>query len=1099
MRRGLRLVGVLVLLVLPSVPALGEESADEHPARTAGLQALKAGNPDEAVGHLLHALTAHPDSAQLLLDLIRATEPKKDFNAIWRHRYVCATADEKGRFKPAKELLKTLFAEKDEVLVGLAKARAKAASDIARELARAKGPGRNLVAATWYELLERVVRDCPPLRKTYLRKARSAVRTTVPKTLEVIKAIEKAAPVAFRSKDPGHPLRLGRALIGLAAQFGKGDSAPSGVDGGRMRSLGERLQRSAREALAEVQMEPLTVEALEAMSSEEIEAFNDKHTNMSTPGRAITPQGLYEVVSPCGHGTLLAAAKHVEPIHETLAKWFGKDPFQKRRGQIRIFPEFSDLESEGTPYWWAKGFQSGSITTIQFSLGSVNEMMRILTHELTHRFDQVFHPAMPAWLSEGRAEWTEGAWTTLDELTLRERYLSFRHIRKFWSWYGDSHGLKQLLRQQMDDYRDNYTTGHVLWVFLTTWRDKNDKPVFQSQTKAFLASLVNAPADTVAHFEQFFCDGAEGRPEDLKAFAKLLQKFVDGFSERPRAKWVKRYVGEPSMGGGVEIFDGPVLSRTRERTEPFFGQDHIRNAAMVLGEIGQHKAGVALLIWALNRDELRASELELLESLLNAANAKQAGVAAYMERLRRAAWPADRESPVDRSVFLKGSLRSYIAALEEAAKARDDADLHECAVVFKEEHARLALPLGLSKLPTVPPGKDDEVLPEHRIPVEVDRRGWKRDKLHDYDRSAPDKGWMKTAEGHLVVGRNTAVTAGDAMTDFGDVFVRTKERFRTGYAFRTRIHILSPFVSGAVVFGYKRHDRSLQMSFDGGIQPRHGAERGADIIDTLRVRLEGGRPFERVTGEYATWDSVGLVKENNSFDLVVHVKGSRIECWIDGKRAGRISDPDGLPLDGHIGFAKDAGAYRVENPVILPLERVDPKSGQIPFDAEIHTPRIRMGHWVVGGRLFGATPSPHGTIVVWYPLGYFEGEEASLDEVAGILRRRFRPLRNLLKKEHHRADCLVVLPEAWKKALTARFKKEIGTVMGKRMRVRFHGEGTERSPPDNHRYWGYEPAWMFLDPQGIVRAYAYRRFPDDARVDGRRNLFHVWLELTRGW
>ena len=59
-------------------------------------------------------------------------------------------------------------------------------------------------------------------------------------------------------------------------------------------------------------------------------------------------------------------------------------PFDGRRGVARIVPEVDDLETEGAPYWWAAGFQSGDRTTVRFSWGTIPGLGRTLTHELTH-------------------------------------------------------------------------------------------------------------------------------------------------------------------------------------------------------------------------------------------------------------------------------------------------------------------------------------------------------------------------------------------------------------------------------------------------------------------------------------------------------------------------------------------------------------------------------------------------------------------------------------------------------------------------------------------------------------------------------------------
>src|SRR5690606_29548560 len=94
---------------------------------------------------------------------------------------------------------------------------------------------------------------------------------------------------------------------------------------------------------------------------------------------------------------------------------YGQDPFLDRPGTVRIVPEAEGLEAEGVPYWWAGGFQSGDLTVLRFSASNIPDLGRGLTHELTHRFDGATYPGLPAWLMEGKAVWTGGAYDAMTD------------------------------------------------------------------------------------------------------------------------------------------------------------------------------------------------------------------------------------------------------------------------------------------------------------------------------------------------------------------------------------------------------------------------------------------------------------------------------------------------------------------------------------------------------------------------------------------------------------------------------------------------------------------------------------------------------------
>ena len=142
-------------------------------------------------------------------------------------------------------------------------------------------------------------------------------------------------------------------------------------------------------------------------------------------------------------------------------------------------PEASGLESEGAPFWWAAGFQGGDTTTVRFSCGTIEGLGHLLTHELTHRFDGAIYPGIPSWLAEGKAVWTGGAYGKAEDETFVDAWADVGAIEAaFLKGYGDLGKFTKLISGTLDDYRDNYTAGFALYVYLTTRKPQGTMAVF---------------------------------------------------------------------------------------------------------------------------------------------------------------------------------------------------------------------------------------------------------------------------------------------------------------------------------------------------------------------------------------------------------------------------------------------------------------------------------------------------------------------------------------------------------------------------------------------------------------------------------------------
>ena len=1079
-------------------PAPGGDPAEHAVERLAARKALDAKDYAKALEHCRAALAVYPDSALVLEDLIEASANDADVRALAMHRWLTATVDKNGRFAPSKALAPHLPKD-DAAWTGPAKARARAATDVVKAIGRAKGAGKYLEAQGLRALLRRILAASPSLRHVHRDDADRALDKARPTTASVLKAMAKAASKAQGSRNAPLRLRLGRAFTGIASHARQSmRGTPNGSEK-RWADLGNKLVLSAERDLEDRQMEPLTLEALEAMEDkpEAIRAFNDAHTDIATPGRSRSKRGRYDIVSTCGYGTQLAATKWVEVAHDRLAAYFGGDPFERTPGLVRIVPTPAELERENAPYWWAAGFQQGSITRMHFSHGTAMDMMRTLAHELTHRFDGAFHSAMPTWAVEGHAVWAEGAFHTLDAKTFDMMYCDAVRIAKTWQWYFSPHGLRELLEGKIKDYRDNYTAGHALWIYLSTWKKKGVR-IYEEPFAAWKKSLKSRIANPTDDFTARFCDGASGRPSGLQAFCDAFRAFVEGFqveNVKDAPPWVREYTLFKSKPRLWRALDAPSLHRNRDREEPSFGQDHIIEGARVLAALEDRRAAVGLLEWAIVHDEVLAMDLDVLLEQLVALGAHGPATALLIERERHARGLPPSASRVDRTKLAPPSLGGFLNALEQAVELREAQGLARTALALRKEHDALASWVGRARLPPsgLKPPKDMAQWGRSR---RLDAEGWVSDTLAGYDRvKQPDK-WATTAEGHLLVGTKALSTVNQSVrAEEARVFVRSKMRVHANYRLRCRVQILTPFIRGAVVFGHRRLDRATHLSIEAGAPPKDGdVAEGRVRHVRIRAYLDTHRAYDRRVIDEGEGGTV-MLDDVSRFTLEIDVRGPRADVRIDGRHVGRMTDAEGLPVDGHIGFAVKVGAMRIESPVVYDLDDVTAEDPRDLAEPSVARPRYAMGSWVEGCRFDGIPEAPHGSVVIWLPKDMEAESAGKLDrEIESMAARVDADLTELL----HRARIDLAIPKVWSEAKRAKIAAAFKKGAGERAGVLEHGE-QGKVAEDGDR-WGIGPTFLFIDPRGIVRLVRDEAWPGlKPTRGGERNAWWKWIRLTRGF
>ena len=1084
------LVGCVVLLPASARDAAeAPKRAEQHPARRAGRAALDAKKFSEARGHFRNVLRDFPTEVGVLLDMVRACADDEDLAALYADRWATAVVDKSGRLAVPRDA-KDLASLKDALTRQVAKTRAKAAQDLARAVPAVRGAGRWFKARGYARLFARVTRASRHLERAHGEKVREGVQKAAPVLKDLMRAIQKGAS---RGGPPALRIALGRAIRGLSAQMRQTHEGTPQGDAGALLRLAESILRHAESELEDEQMEPLTLAALEAMKPAEIAAFNAKHTNWATPGRSVTPTGRYAIVTACGHGTLLAATRYAEPTHERLAAWFGKSPFKGKQGLIRIVPSAQELEAENGPWWWAGGFQKGSITTIQHSLGTPMDLVRVLAHELTHRFDGVIYPGLPKWLLEGRAVWTGGAFNKIDAKQHVPRFIDGARVNKVGLGFAKPHWFGRLITGTLEDYRDNYTAGHALWVFLSAY-DESGQILFAEPLAHWMQSFKARNKITLESFASVFCDGKEGRPDTLDGFLSRFGDFVQGFRVEEPPAWVKTWQRWPAGPRMKLITDGPTLVRTRKRERPRFGQDHIREAARVLGALGEGRVALGLLAWAIARDQVAAADFDALLPLVRDVGGQEAAASLLVDRERH----ADAVDPallgsIERSALLRPVLKTFLATLAEGVALRRAQGHDRAAAAWAEEHDRLARWVGVPRVPAADPPVR---LGAERRSWRLDHLGWLSDKLTGYERYPEPDLWMRSPEGHLIVGTKSLNTAGDELESHeASVFLRSHRWVEASYRLRCRVRLLTPFVRGDIVLGHTRPDRNMRVSFLAGRLPRKGEPPARQVrhkranfsVDTLR-------PFDQLS---ANWEQQGVVRfeQENLFNLIVDVKGPTVEVYVEGTHAAVCSDAEGAPVDGYVGFGARFGAYRVEAATVEDLVDQTPIRSRMPYRPSLQEPLKPMGRWASNNSFTDLRPSRAGSVVVWVPGGIDQPDKRTTTRIAeGVA-----SVASGLEANHHPGDIALVLPARWTESQRQQVHEAAARQGGDRLRVMQHLEGMGGRAPADTR-WGEDLLYLFVGPRGVIRCMRRATWPTWGRTeDGGVNLWYRWMRLTRGY
>ncbi len=940
--------------------------------------ALRAGDRPRSERHFLRALWLAPGNVGALQGLLETADAEEE-RVLRAHALADAVADERGLLRLDNAMRRLLGP--DAPYRSLTGPRAALAGELARAAARLK-PGDPPAIARWIaELGAELGRLQPSLDAKYGRTFADAVERVAPKPLAVVAALQAAIDAAFGKGRPEEALRAARILRGLARQASFEDRVGPAPDLASAEASAVAAIEKAREQLRAREPNPLpSIADLEALPPDETVRWNEAHSDPANPGVVMSPTGLYRVETICGLETLLVTAKQVELHHRRLADWMGRDPFVGRPGLVRIVPEASDLEREGAPYWWAGGFQGGDVTTLRFAHGTGEGLGHGLVHELTHRFDGALHPGMPAWLAEGRAVWTGGAYGDSTDESFVQQYASMGALSETWRGGVSPESVEKLITGNLDDYRENYTAGHALWVYLWSWQP--GEPKFRARIPAYLEGL-GAGKGGKEGFVASFADGADSRPKGFEAFVDGFREFVRGFWWETRQPFARSYV-DPVRQKGVSpfVYDAPTWGFARERAEPTFGQDQATAAGRLLAEIATPAAAIAALEWALEQDEIDADVARLLASLYERTNRPEAAWAVRARLHRRR---PDAEPPPDPygGPFLASPLARYqslLAAYVSSVEPHRAAGRNEVAAALAADHDRLAA-LGarpaLAAVPLAPAGSAGRTQEVCEPPFAAGAHGYAEDRLKDFEKFRSRGEWHAGESGDLVLGRRgggpqTGLQRAAWVTE---TFVRGSDWLSGSYGISARVRFLTSFVSGAMIVGWQRHDRQFRVGFSAGDwayatgrKEEEGSLQSVNIsFGDLREREGPGSGLKGTQGSR----SVSLPPGSTSFQLDVLVDGAFAHVFVNGARVGSHRAATGLPIEGYAGFASRDGILQMETPSVRVHRRVagEDRCGCRTWPVGLDLGVPQDGSWtdLLGLPVRGVPRAPRGAALLWIP------------------------------------------------------------------------------------------------------------------------------------
>ena len=1077
----------------------------------AAKKALAEGKKSEAAEHLRRGLAVAPDSIEVLALLVDACDGEggdADAHRFWQHALAVAATAPGGALALDNETKKRLSPD-DPWPAAIAAARAAAVEELlklatAREKEGAAKSDSLLVAQWARRTALDLAQRSPALLAAHASELSPRLTLSDSLPARVVKSLETFGSSALGNGRTADAIKTGRILAGLGVESGWDKDLqgpkPAGVSG--LKAKASDLLARARQQLGSKIEKPWTVDELLQLDGDQAEAFTRAHDTFANPGIAVSPKAWYRIETDCGHETLLGAANTVEQHHQRLATWYGQDPFVGHPGLLRVVPEATGLESEGVPFWWAAGFQSGDITTVRFSCSTIEGLGHLLTHELTHRFDGAIYPGLPAWLMEGKAVWTGGSYGAAADERFVENCGSLGTIEgALIKGYADANNLTKLIEGTIDDYRDNYVAGYALYVYLTTRKSPGGRVLFKERLQKFQTGA-RGVKKWKEHFVACFCDGHDERPKDFAGFVADWAPWLAGFywQSRTKSPWTRDYVDGVAGPADKTVMDEPTWVWSRHRAEPRFGQDQAALAGNLLLDAGKRSDAIPALVWALAVDGRRPQEESRLATALEEEGRKDA---AWCLR-DLVEFPYGARAGAAPFAGTIGKARALIDALDGASNDAAAKGFVRTAAALHVDRERLASWLGVERAESsksvAPIDVAAPTLAFDGGARPLAPNGWTESGLTDYEERRAKGRWYVDDAGNLVVGRDkprAATGTVDRASAQIHCFALAPEWVLPGtWRLDCRVRFTTSFVNGAVIFGYTEREANLRFSFSAGdfLYAVGVSDKEPEFKD-MGWSLDGLRDRDGGLSGSTSGGGFGFGSQQSSFELTLLVDGAFVKAFINGTPVGRYHTVDGAAIEGQIGFATSMGAIQVEQARVTRLERsrIAPSKSFEPTCFDLFSP-ISLPPWNCDQRSCVGLPKlPQGTLLLW--LAPPDKKPADDAERAALLQRLqwdVREFATFVERTQPTQRLLVAAPaaldEASRAAVTASAKK----LLGERADVLFHEQpfvpdGIE-APPS--RRWLF-----FVDSAGIVRARS--DFPNALIVADPASGFTQWLTVFR--
>ena len=1078
---------------------------------------MSNGNFQEAYGHFLWALERQPENLEIVSLLLEnaAMAGNDDARALWSHDWMTLSSNLRGKAKP-RAAIESYWLPDDPHPRAIAEARAEAVRDLMKfrsQQDRDKRAGTGLVVE-WAEDLARTLAAGAPALATAnsefldpdFAHQRKIWRGT-------IAGLERLIRTAQSQGDHCTTIRAARCLAGMSRQAAFGDDChgPIPISMTRQAATAAGALNRARHFLALKTgfLTPLSI--LELMGLDEQRLFTLEHASFAKPGVTLSPQDWYRVETSCGWETLYGAATTVEEHHKRLVNWFGKDPFIKRQGILRVVPEAHGLEAEGAPFFWAGGFQGGDTTTLQFTIGTIPGLGRGITHELTHRFDGGMYGGLPGWLVEGRAVWTASAYGSIYDREFVEMHANPGTMTSTRNMgYGRAAKLEEIIGGEQEEYRDNYTVGYALFVYLDTWSgvEQEEPRLYHDRLQKYMLNRSRNRGGAVNSFIKHFADGKDGRPEGMEEFAADFDQWLAGWYWRDRAEWTKRYTQETPPGDPAPIvYDEPTWTWLRGRAEPWFGQDQARQAAELFMENAMWKEAVTAFEWVLRVDEPSDYILASLEKTLTHTRSPHAEWVAT--NWRRFDSPRRRNLELQPPPFLPRlrGVTELLSALANAAEDYASRDNLLAAEAMRSDHNRLAFSLGL---PGLEPGESSEhasrqLHPYNAIPYPLGRNGWGEEGLVGYeDRRVEGLWFADPRNGDVHVGRNQAradTGTMDRNAKWRDAFVLAEEWQEAGrWRLRTQLELTTSYLSGGIIIGWTRRDRFIRLRLSAGdFAYANGEDDARSAADMVHWNLDG-----RWTRGGGSSGAVSFSGEKTTFEVELVVDGPTVEVYIDNQPAGVFTTLDAHPIQGRVGFFTSQGAMRARLPVVQRLDReawggMHAQSLAPAWGGGLNPHRGGAADWrdLNGRPVTGLPLHPSGSLLLWFPdqlIG--KGADASDAEKLEHYRTSLERFLGDYGADNPSQGITVVLPENIPKDTIEELSTALQGLVEPGLEFAVH----TRAEPEESQWTvgGWAQPWLaFVDPAGILRRTERLKSWRTGLPQGLEDLMRQYQDHTR--